>query len=164
MTQIKPYRAYLSIGANMGNPREQLSAAMNLLRQTNGVLELRLSSYYASEPVGGVVQDDFLNQGVLVVTTLSPLELLHALQGIEQQLHRERLVHWGPRTIDLDIVAIPGFTSNTAELKVPHPEMANRRFVLVPLLEISSDDLAFHAKITKLLAQTTDQNWVKRVD
>ncbi|QBO35242.1 2-amino-4-hydroxy-6-hydroxymethyldihydropteridine diphosphokinase [Periweissella cryptocerci] len=162
MTQNKVSRAYLSIGANMGNPREQLEAAMNLLRQAAGIIEVRVSSFYASEPVGGVVQDDFLNQGVLVITTLTPVELLHTLQAIEQQLHRERLIHWGPRTIDLDIVDIPGFISDTAELKVPHPEMANRRFVLVPLLEVSADDTEFHAKVTKLLEQTTDQNWVKK--
>ena len=111
-----------------------------------------------------VKQDDFLNIVVALDTNLTPLELLHWLQIIEKSLHRRRLIHWGPRTIDLDIVLYEDEEWQTANLKIPHPEMGNRRFVLQPLLDVMDDDPAHQAWIKRLLQNTTDHNWIRPVE
>jgi len=96
-------KAYLSIGSNIGNRIENLQAAIDGLRKA-GISVEQISHVYETEPVGGVVQDDFLNLAVRIATQLTAHELLDQLHIIEQNLHRKRLIHWGPRTIDLDIL------------------------------------------------------------
>jgi len=97
-----------------------------------------VSSIYETAPVGGVVQDDFYNCAVYLETSLSAAELLQRIQQIEQNQKRRRLIHWGPRTIDLDILWYDDAVIQTADLTIPHPEMAKRAFVLVPLQEITT--------------------------
>jgi len=97
-----------------------------------------VSSIYETAPVGGVVQDDFYNCAVYLETSLSATELLQRIQQIEQNQKRRRLIHWGPRTIDLDILWYDDAVIQTADLTIPHPEMAKRAFVLVPLQEITT--------------------------
>jgi quinolinate synthase len=98
-----------------------------------------VSSVYRTAPVGGPEQDDFLNQVVEIETTLSPRELLEAVQGIEVALGRRRVVRWGPRSIDVDILWYDRFSSAEVGLEVPHPRMEERRFVLEPLAELAPD-------------------------
>ncbi len=97
------------------------------------------SALYVTAPLGGPEQADFLNQVVELRTTLSPRDLLSAVQRIESELGRERVVRWGPRTVDIDILWYHGFSAEEADLEIPHPRMEERRFVLEPLAELAPD-------------------------
>ncbi|MFC6171125.1 2-amino-4-hydroxy-6-hydroxymethyldihydropteridine diphosphokinase [Loigolactobacillus jiayinensis] len=131
------HQVYLSIGSNIGDRQAQLHQAITALQADPAIEVVRVSSIYETAPVGGVVQDDFYNCAVYLRTSLSAAELLQRIQQIEQQQKRRRLIHWGPRTIDLDILWYDDATIKTADLTIPHPEMTQRAFVLVPLKEIT---------------------------
>ncbi len=148
--------AYLSIGANLGDRLQQLNQAIALLKAQPEILVTKVSPFYETAPVGGVVQDDFLNGAVALETTLEPLALLAVIHDIEQQLHRVRKVHWGPRTIDLDIVFFDQLSQKTAALTLPHPEVYNRRFVLVPLLDILPKTSVYYSKVVQANARLGD--------
>ncbi|AQQ51733.1 2-amino-4-hydroxy-6-hydroxymethyldihydropteridine diphosphokinase [Planococcus lenghuensis] len=132
-------RGYISLGSNMGNRLHMLQRAAGLLNAHSKVEVDGISSVYETEPVGFTDQQAFLNMVITVKTSLSSLELLKVCQVIEQQLHRERLVRWGPRTIDLDILLYNQDNMETEELTIPHPRMYERAFVLVPLLIMEPD-------------------------
>ena len=100
---------------------------------------MRCSKLLVTKPYGGVEQDDFLNGAIEIETLLSPMELLTFLQQLEQEAHRERKVHWGPRTLDLDILFYDDLILDTPDLHIPHADMANREFVLQPLSDIAGD-------------------------
>ena len=138
---------YLSIGANLGDKLGQLQQAIALLRAHPEINVQAVSPFYETAPVGGVVQDDFLNGAVALRTTLSPEALLAVIHGIEQQLHRQRKVHWGPRTIDLDIIFYDTLTLQTPTLTIPHPEAFKRRFVLVPLLTVLPKTSPYYTQV-----------------
>lgn len=129
-------KAYLSLGSNMGDRGYYLNQALQRL-QDRGVTLIRVSGVYVTEPWGGVAQEDFWNIAVEIETGLEPLELLHLCQQIEQDLGRKRLVRWGPRTIDIDILLCDNVIIQTTELTLPHPHLEERAFVLVPLREIA---------------------------
>jgi len=149
--------AYLSIGSNIGDRIANLQGAIDGLRLYK-IEVVAISSVYETEPVGGVVQDDFLNLAVRIETTLSAYDLLDKIHEIEQKFHRKRLIHWGPRSIDLDILYYANDVFNDERLIVPHPEIKNRQFVLIPLLEIADDELKI--KVKQMLEKTSDQNKV----
>ncbi|MCT2154348.1 2-amino-4-hydroxy-6-hydroxymethyldihydropteridine diphosphokinase [Corynebacterium sanguinis] len=128
-------RAVLSTGSNMEDSRAHLASVVDEF-----AAELvAASSLYATAPWGGVEQDDFLNQVLIVDVEQSPRELLRRCQSLEQRARRVRKKRWGPRTLDVDIVLIDGFFSRDPELTVPHPRAHERAFVLVPWLEIDPD-------------------------
>ncbi|MCT1445354.1 2-amino-4-hydroxy-6-hydroxymethyldihydropteridine diphosphokinase [Corynebacterium sanguinis] len=128
-------RAVLSTGSNMEDSRAHLASVVDEF-----AAELvAASSLYATAPWGGVEQDDFLNQVLIVDVEQSPIELLRRCQSLEQRARRVRKKRWGPRTLDVDIVLIDGFSSRDPELTVPHPRAHERAFVLVPWLEIDPD-------------------------
>ncbi len=156
-------RAYLSIGTNIGDRRENLQQALKILAQNPQISLQQVSPIYQTEPVGPVVQRNFYNIGLALDTKLTALELLDWCHVVEQSLHRRRLVHWGPRTIDLDIIFYQNERYDLPRLIIPHPEVANRRFVLQPLLDVSSDDPVIHQRIKKMLDQTSDQNWIDQL-
>ena len=135
----KAVAAYLGLGSNLGNREENLNHAVDMLRNTAGIRVTRVSSYLNTAPVGYTEQPDFLNAAVEVETTLTPHELLEQCHRIEKQLKRERIIHWGPRTIDLDILLFGDLILEDASLTIPHPRMAEREFVLKPLDEIAPD-------------------------
>ncbi len=132
-------RCYLGMGANIGDPARQIAAAVSTLAAVDGVTLLRVSSVYLTAPVGYVDQPDFHNMVVAVDTALSPERLLEVTSGIENSLGRVRTIADGPRTIDIDILLCEGVTIQSARLQIPHPRMAQRQFVLVPLAEIAPD-------------------------
>lgn len=154
-------RAYLSMGANIGDRLGNLQRGVQLLHAMPAITVTSVSQVYETQPVGGVVQDDFYNIAVRLETTLSAPELLASLHVIEQQLKRVREIHWGPRTIDLDILVFGDEVWSDEILTIPHREMANRRFVLQPLLDVIAADRRH--EIERLLASTTDTNWVRVV-
>ncbi|MCA1797074.1 MAG: 2-amino-4-hydroxy-6-hydroxymethyldihydropteridine diphosphokinase [Desulfuromonadaceae bacterium] len=132
-----PITAYISLGSNMGARLEFLRCARTELEH-RGVMIRASSPVYCTEPVGGPPQqDDFYNAVLEVLVTCSPLELLRGCQGVEQNAGRERLQHWGPRTLDLDILLYADRIISTSELQVPHPRMWERRFVLEPLADLA---------------------------
>lgn len=128
---------YLSIGTNIGERLRNLQDAVRLLAEHPAVQVDRVSSIYETDPVGFVDQDAFLNIAVKVTTTLSAAEMLTTCQAVESELGRVRLIRWGPRSIDLDILLFNHENIETESLIVPHERMYERAFVLVPLMEIS---------------------------
>ena len=145
-------KAVIALGANIGNPKEQMDLAVALLREATEVTAV--SSYYSTKPVGGPEQPDFLNAVCLLESELPALDLLSLLLGIEKSLGRERTEKWGPRTIDLDLIQYGSLLSKADELELPHPRAHERRFVLEPWHEIEPDAvLLTQGKISDLLAQ-----------
>lgn len=129
--------SYLSLGSNMGDRLDMLKQAVHYLLENPAIEITGISSLYETDPVGFTEQDPFLNMAVHIKTTLTAFELLDVCQSIEQRLDRKRIVHWGPRTIDLDILLYNQDTIETERLLVPHPRMRERSFVLIPLLELN---------------------------
>ena len=145
-------KAVVALGANIGNPREQMDLAVALLREATEVIAV--SSYFVTKPVGGPEQPDYLNAVCILESDLPATDLLAVLQGIEKSLGRQRTVQWGPRTIDLDLIQYGSLLSAAAELELPHPRAHERRFVLEPWCEIEPDAILLtHGKISELLAQ-----------
>jgi len=145
-------KAVVALGANIGNPREQMDLAVALLREATEVVAV--SSYFVTKPVGGPEQPDYLNAVCILESDLPATDLLAVLQGIEKSLGRERTVQWGPRTIDLDLIQYGSLLSAADELELPHPRAHERRFVLEPWFEIEPDAILLtHGKISELLAQ-----------
>lgn len=129
---------FLSLGSNLGDREAYLKKAIMLLKQA-GVKILKESSVYETEPMYYENQNKFLNQVIKVETELSPFELLKLIGRIEKELKRERLIPKGPRTIDIDILLWEDKIVESEELKIPHPLMLERDFVLKPLLEIEEN-------------------------
>lgn len=131
------HRAYLSIGSNLGERQMNLKAAIQMLDMQPDVWVKKQSNLYETAPYGYVEQPAFLNGCLEIETLRTPEELLQLLHEIEQKLGRTREIHWGPRTIDLDIVFYDQCVIDTPDLHIPHQDMANREFVLKPLSEIA---------------------------
>lgn len=145
--------AYIGIGSNMGDREENLNSAIDLLKQEAGIVVTAVSSYINTAPVGYTDQPDFLNAVIEIATTLIPQALLEVCLNIEKKLKRVRLIHWGPRTIDLDILLYDDLIINEPNLIIPHPRMHEREFVLKPLKEIAPN--AFHPVLKKTIAEIT---------
>ncbi|GEM04636.1 2-amino-4-hydroxy-6-hydroxymethyldihydropteridine pyrophosphokinase [Halolactibacillus miurensis] len=132
-------KAYIALGSNIEPTVDYLTKARQLLNDSDEIDVVDTSRLYLTEPVGYTDQDAFLNQVVAVETTLSAHALLQAIQAIEQQLGRKREIRWGPRTIDLDILLYHNDHIVSEDLVIPHPRMAERAFVLVPLSDIATE-------------------------
>lgn len=128
--------AYVALGSNLGDKEANLQKAVQLLVE-HGVEVVKTSDFLCTEPYGVTDQPQFLNAVCCVRTDLEPEELLHLLLAIEQEMGRVRLRHWGERNIDLDLLLYENQILTTDDLKLPHPDMQNRDFVLLPLAEIA---------------------------
>ncbi|GAA2909838.1 2-amino-4-hydroxy-6-hydroxymethyldihydropteridine diphosphokinase [Enterococcus pseudoavium] len=151
---------YLALGSNLGNRIDYLRKAVTYLNQTAGITVLEKSAIYETKPYGDVPQDNYLNAVVKIETNLEPLKLLDQTQLIEKKLGRERLIHWGPRTIDIDILLLEDLTFSDQRLTIPHSEIKKRSFVLVPLKDVYSQSLLFGQAIEDLIDQTGNQEEV----
>lgn len=129
-------QAFIGAGANLGDRFATLCHALTRLRRAKGITHLESSDVYESEPVGLAEQPRFLNLVIGIETTLTPEALLAELQSIEFEFGRTREVHWGPRTLDLDLLIHEGESRSTPELALPHPRLFERAFVTVPLLQL----------------------------
>lgn len=129
--------AYIALGSNIGEKREYLEGAIRQLADTYACRVTKVSEFLVTEPYGMTEQDPFLNGCLELRTLLTPQELLHRLHEIEQNAGRERKIHWGPRTLDLDILFYDDLVLEEDELCIPHVDMQNREFVLRPLCEIA---------------------------
>ena len=132
-------RAWLSLGANIGNPSAQLAEALRRIDAQAAISITKQSRVIITKPWGKTDQPDFANMAIGLETTLKPLELLDILQAIEQELGRVRIEKWGPRLIDIDIIAYDRIVMQTPRLTLPHPFAHEREFVLEPLAEIAPD-------------------------
>ena len=152
------HRAALSMGSNLGDSRAHLDAAVRALQSDPMCRSCRMSDYLVTRPVGYTEQPDFLNGAMVLDTLYTPHELLDNLQRIEQSRHRERVIHWGPRTLDLDLIFYDDRIISDARLQVPHPEAANRFFVLKPLSELAPYWMhpVLHRTVAQLLADNPE--------
>ncbi len=135
----QPIQAYIGLGSNLQNPRQQVSEALAELDDLPRSRVLLRSSLYRSDPIGPPGQPDYVNAVARLETALAPLELLDQLQSLEQHHQRKRLVRWGPRTLDLDLLLYGQSVIQCDRLTVPHPYLSERNFVLYPLQEIAPD-------------------------
>lgn len=131
------HRAYIGVGSNMGDRMEYINHAIDQIEEQEDTKVVYVSSLIETKPYGGVEQDDFLNGCIAIDTLKEPEELLDFLMDIEQQAGRKRTIHWGPRTLDLDILMYDDLVMNERKLTIPHKEMHKRMFVLEPLAEIA---------------------------
>jgi 2-amino-4-hydroxy-6-hydroxymethyldihydropteridine diphosphokinase len=128
--------AVLALGSNQGDRRATLQGAVEALAGTPGLTVVAVSPVYETDPVGGPEQPDYLNAVVLVEADLGPRDLLERALAVEAAFGRVRDVRWGPRTLDVDVVAVGDLRVDEPDLVVPHPRAAERAFVLVPWLEV----------------------------
>ena len=145
--------AYVALGANLGKPLDQLNQAITLVNKLSDTEVVAAASIYQSIAVGPGEQPDYLNSAAQIVTELNPRELLAALQAIEDVLGRVRTVHWGERTLDLDLLLYENYISTAPILTVPHPRMYGRNFVIYPLLEIAPTLMLPNGESIKTVAQ-----------
>lgn len=155
MTQI--HQVYLSLGANIGDRFNNLKKAHQMLQEHPDIEVKKVSDFYQTSPVGGVPQDDFINQAMYIHTSLEGEELLAYIHEIEAALLRIRGIVWGPRTIDIDILFYDDEISESPYLTLPHPEVYHRLFVLIPLKEIMTEDFPQAAKVQEAIEKLQAQ-------
>ncbi|MDG1297541.1 MAG: 2-amino-4-hydroxy-6-hydroxymethyldihydropteridine diphosphokinase [Saprospiraceae bacterium] len=158
-------KTYLQLGSNEGNSSELLKKAIELLEKQAGEL-IEVSALYESEAWGKKDQKNFLNMVLELNTTLSPNELLSTVLSIEEQLGRERKEHWGPRTMDIDILFYNAeIIKESPKLIIPHPRITERKFVLLPMNEIAADFIhpIFKRSIAQLLFLCEDSGKVWKI-
>ncbi|MBQ4530411.1 MAG: 2-amino-4-hydroxy-6-hydroxymethyldihydropteridine diphosphokinase [Lachnospiraceae bacterium] len=133
----KWHTAYIALGSNLGDKEGYLNQAMESLDNEEGCEVVKCSDFIVTEPYGMTEQEEFLNGCLELRTLLSPVELLKLLNRLEKEAHRERIIHWGPRTLDLDIIFYDDIIWDSEKLIIPHKDMKNRDFVLKPLAQIA---------------------------
>ena len=155
---------YLSLGGNLGNTQEIFEACYPKIENKIGEIQQK-SSLYLTAAWGLTEQADFVNQVIQVETTLTAHAILSEIQNIEKELGRERIITWGPRTLDLDILFIENQIIQDAQIHVPHMHIQNRKFILIPMNEIASDFIhpLLEKSIRELLNETTDASEVKLI-
>ena len=147
-------RAYVGLGANLGQREETLGRAVELLGQAPGVDVVAVTELRETDPVGVVEQPRFLNGAVALETTLTARELLDLLLDVERELGRVRAERWGPRVVDLDLLLYGDATLDEPGLRVPHPRLHERRFALEPLAELDPDlAIPGRGRVSELLAR-----------
>lgn len=152
---------YIALGSNMDSPHSQLDSALEAIAQHPHMQLTGVSSRYQTPPIGPQ-QPDFINAAAELSTDLSPLALLDALQAIEQQQNRVRNIHWGPRTLDLDVLLYDNLVLESERLTIPHPRLSERAFVLVPLTDLNPQlALPSGETVAELLANCSQQGIVK---
>lgn len=151
MTEPQSYQAWLGLGGNIGNVQANMAVALQLLSAGQAVEILAVSPIYKTPPWGKTDQDWFLNAAAKISTTLSPELLLDACLLAEKALKRERIVRWGPRTIDIDLLIYEGVEQDSDTLTLPHPRMHERSFVLKPLADISPKLLIYRKSVSDWL-------------
>ena len=129
----------LGFGSNIGDKAGHIFQAVREIQAEGTIRNFRLSSLYRTAPWGNIDQDWFVNACGIGETDLSPQDLLALVQSIEQKMGRQRIVHWGPRNIDIDVLFYGAEKLDLPELTIPHVQVLNRAFVLVPLLELKPD-------------------------
>lgn len=155
--KLRMVTSYLSLGSNMGDRLKYLTQAVKKLNEHPDVKITKLSAVYETAAWGLESQDDFYNSAIGIKTSLSPHELLDICQNIERKLQRTRQIHWGPRTIDIDILLYGTVDIQEDQLIVPHPYMLERAFVMIPLYEIAPHLAINGVEIAELVKKFDEQ-------
>jgi 2-amino-4-hydroxy-6-hydroxymethyldihydropteridine diphosphokinase len=134
-----PRRAYLGLGSNVGDRLTHLQAAIDGLAETDQITVVAVSPVYASDPFGGPPQGEYLNAVVALETPLSARDLLEVARRLENEAGRDRREHWGPRTLDVDVLLVGHELIDEPDLVVPHPRLFERHFVLAPLADLDPE-------------------------
>ena len=154
--------AYIGLGSNLKNPKSQIEKALSALNMAHGVVVNEISSFYESEPLLEMPGPNYINAVCNIETSLSAVDLLDVCQGIEDNQKRVREVKWGSRTIDLDILLYGQQVISSERLSIPHPEITNRAFVLVPMYEIDKEiKVPLLGSIKKLIDRVNTQDLKK---
>lgn len=156
-------RIYLSLGSNMGDARANLQAGIDQLRAHPAITVQEISSVYETQPWGNLAQANFNNIAVVITTTLTPAKLLALIHTIEANLHRQCTIHWGPRTLDIDIIYWGELVINTPTLIIPHPQAFKRNFVLLPIETIAQNDSKVLPQVQAALKHHEDTSWIKNL-
>lgn len=156
----KWHKAYVAFGSNMGDKQQYILQAIEQMKHKDTVRLNKVSDIIESTPYGGVEQDGFLNGAIELNTLMTPFELLDYLHELEQYANRVREVHWGPRTLDLDILFYDDEIIDSETLIVPHTDMKNRDFVLVPMVQLNKNyqHPVFHKTMQEMLDQLRKTN------
>lgn len=131
------HTSYIAIGSNMGDKEANLNSAIELINNSDSIKVVKVSKFYETEPVGYLEQDSFLNGALEIKTLFTPSKLIKFLLEEEKNLKRERIIKWGPRTIDLDVILYDNLVTCDEDIIIPHPRMHERLFVLKPLSDIA---------------------------
>jgi dihydroneopterin aldolase/2-amino-4-hydroxy-6-hydroxymethyldihydropteridine diphosphokinase len=165
ITRDRPVQAVLALGSNLGDRRQTLQQAVDQLAATPGVRVTAVSPVYETDPVGGPEQPDYLNAVVLAQASLPAADLLRRVHAIETAARRTRAVRWGPRTLDVDIIAYGDELSADPVLTLPHPRARERAFVLAPWRDADPDaELPGYGPVGELLAGLSGQDVRRRDD
>ncbi|MGC4378629.1 2-amino-4-hydroxy-6-hydroxymethyldihydropteridine diphosphokinase [Fictibacillus sp. Mic-4] len=154
---------YLSLGSNLGDREGYLRQAIEFLNDDSSISVESVSSIYETDPVGYIDQPPFLNMVIKLQTSYSATRLLALIQTIEHRLKRKREIHWGPRTVDLDILLYNSESITTKTLRIPHPRMTERAFVMIPLREIAPDVTlpGWQFSLDQILSELQDKEGVR---
>ncbi|AIS53243.1 2-amino-4-hydroxy-6-hydroxymethyldihydropteridine pyrophosphokinase FolK [Thermoanaerobacter kivui] len=155
-------KVYLSLGSNLGDREENLKKAVYELSRWEGITLKKLSPIYETKPVGYLDQGMFLNIAAEVETDIEPYDFLKVINEIEKKLKRERIIRWGPRTIDIDILLYGNISLSSEILTIPHPRMWERAFVLIPLNDINPAIKKGDVYISDLIEKLPDKEGVTR--
>lgn len=149
-------KAYLGLGTNMGDRLDYINSACKILSNNNNIEITNKSKLYETKAWGYTDQADFLNLCLEIETSLDEYELLKVCQEVEQQLNRERIIRWGPRTIDVDILFFNDIILDNENLSLPHPRISERAFVLIPLMDLNQNLLIKGKVISEYLNSLTN--------
>ncbi|MCU7932263.1 MAG: 2-amino-4-hydroxy-6-hydroxymethyldihydropteridine diphosphokinase [Candidatus Thiodiazotropha sp. (ex Codakia rugifera)] len=166
MSSVDAVTAYIGLGSNLDDPRQQVQTALRELSVLSSSYLLNHSSLYKSRPVGSQFQPDYINAVATILTILDPYQLLDHLQALERVHGRVRDgERWGPRTLDLDLLLYGDGTINTPRLQIPHPEMVNRIFVLLPLSEVAPMEMEIPGEgVLKSLLGDLSEGGIERLE
>ena len=159
-------RAALALGSNLGDRLDYLQAAVDAITESPEIIPVAVSSVYETEPVGTRTdQPQFLNAVLIVDTSLSPRSLFERCKAAEDAFGRSRKEPKGPRTLDLDLLAVGNYTIDDPDLTVPHPQFAERAFVLIPWAEVDPQfEVPGHGRVADIRAASKDKHEVRRLD
>ena len=157
--------AYIGIGSNLGTPGKNCIEAIEKISNTKDIKIISRSSFYQTEPIGGVRQSWFVNSVIKIETDLSPENLLSVLLSLELAMGRISKEKWGPRLIDLDLLFYGNLVLDNKNLTLPHPEIQNRKFTLIPMSEIAENLIhpTLKKTIKTLLQESSDVTIVKKI-
>lgn len=156
--------AFVALGSNLDDPERQVNRAFELLDNIKSTELIARSSLYRSAPFGSVVQPDFINAVACLRSTLTPMALLNELHRIERSSGRKRGIRWGPRTLDLDLLVFGHEEIEQKGLTLPHPGIAERNFVLLPLIEIAPELIIPGLGRVSELTVDRDEPHISRID